>query len=102
MRHGLVLPVIEQTSCYGKHNAHLTGDLDEAFLFHCRIPPTSLGQKIRYDKMAECFGAVGYSAATHDDLRQALDTIQHHMGTGPYLLNVEICPTSQRRAQVSE
>ena len=52
--------------------------------------------------MAECFGAVGYSAATHDDLRQALDTIQHHMGTGPYLLNVEICPTSQRRAQVSE
>ena len=51
--------------------------------------------------MAECFGAVGYSAASHDDLRHALDTIQHHMGTGPYLLNVEICPTSQRRAQVS-
>ena len=54
MRHGLVLPVIEQTSCYGKHNGHLMEDLDEAFLFHCRIPP--------YDKMVECFGAVGYSA----------------------------------------
>ena len=51
--------------------------------------------------MAGCFGAMGYSAGSHDELRHALDTIQRHMGTGPYLLNVEICPTSQRRAQVS-
>ena len=103
MRHGLVLPVIEQTSCYGKHNAHLMEDPDEAFLFHCRFHLLLLGRKyamIKWPSVLVVWVTVQPLMMTWGRLWTQSSTM--HMGTGPYLLNVEICPTSQRRAQVSE
>ena len=50
MRHGPVLPVIELTSCYGKHWSLFMEDLMKLSFF---IAGFSWAE-IRYDKMTEC------------------------------------------------
>lgn len=63
------------------------------------IPPTSLLPGARYEKITQMFGGRGYYVQTVEELRTALkeslsDTKQ------PSVINIEIAPTAQRKAQV--
>ncbi|KAG8178674.1 hypothetical protein JTE90_025596 [Oedothorax gibbosus] len=62
------------------------------------IPPTSLLPNARYEKITQMFGGKGYYVRTVEELRTALkeslsDTKQ------PSVINIEIAPTAQRKAQ---
>ena len=64
------------------------------------LPPTSLLPGVQYSQLATVFGAIGYHAASIQELRQHLTEILAYKGTLPQLLNVEILPSSLRKPQV--
>ena len=64
------------------------------------VPPTSLLYGTRYDKIASAFGARGYGAKTIPELDQALCEVFNEESKGPVIINVEVHPTSSRKAQV--
>ena len=64
------------------------------------LPPTSLLPGVQYSQLAAVFGAIGYHAASIQELWQHFTEILAYKGTLPQLLNVEILPSSLRKPQV--
>lgn len=54
----------------------------------------------RYDKIADAFGAKGYSAETIPEMNQVLAAAFQENTLVPVLVNVVVDPTSSRKAQV--
>lgn len=65
------------------------------------IPPTSLLPGAHYEKIAEAFLAEGYFASTPQELHHALTKAFTPNKSLPVVINVRICPSSSRKAQVS-
>ena len=66
-----------------------------------RIPPTSFLPGVSYDQVAKGLGGGGSSVSTPDELKSALAMVLSQKERKlPHLINVEINPSSSRRAQV--
>ena len=65
------------------------------------LSPTTLLPGVQYNQLASVFGARGYHAASVEELKTHLATMMKYTKSLPQLLNVEILPSSMRKAQVS-
>lgn len=59
-------------------------------------PSTALMPSARYERMAECFGGLGFHVKSQADLSKALAS-----STGLTVINVEISPFATRKPQVA-
>lgn len=65
------------------------------------LPPMSLTSGIRYEKFAQAFeNFKGYYAQTPDEICAALNQALSETKT-PSIINIEISPSADRKAQVS-